>query len=93
MARLQLDLSDTNVKLLDKLMVLCDLKTKKDVVENGLMLLGWAAEQSSKGLAIAAVDEDRKIYREVTTPALEGARASADRELVQAHKLKDEAYA
>lgn len=60
-------------------MPLCDLKTKKDVVENALTLLGWAATQSSKGLSIAAVDEERKIYKEVVTTALEGAKNSSAR--------------
>lgn len=79
MARLQLDLSDTSDTLLDRLMPLCDLKTKKDVVENALMLLGWAASESSRGLSIAAINEDRQVYKEISTPALEGAKGYADR--------------
>jgi len=85
MARLQLELSESHERLLNKLMDVCDLSTKKDVVENALLLLGWAAEKSAQGLSIAAVDEKRKIYKEVQTPALEGARTSAERhrELVE----------
>jgi hypothetical protein len=79
MARLQLDLSQTSDALIEKLMPLCDLKTKKDVIENALMLLGWAAAESRNGLSIAAIDLDRKIYKEINTPALEGAKTFEER--------------
>ena len=79
MARLQLDLSDTYEALIDKLLVLSDLKTKKDVVENALMLLAWAATEVSKGSTIAAVDETSRVYKEVHTTALEGAKTFNER--------------
>lgn len=85
MARLQLDLNHTSDALIDKLMKLCDLKTKKDVVENALMILGWAATESRNGLSIAAIDLKRSVYKEINTPALEGARGYDARvELVDA---------
>jgi hypothetical protein len=74
MARLQLDLSDTHNDLVVKLMDICDLQTKKDVVENALMLLAWAAKEAQRGLMIAAVDEEHKFYKEIQTPALLGAQ-------------------
>jgi len=74
MARLQLELSDTYEALLERLQTISDLKTKKDVIENGLMLLGWATTEVSRGATIAAVDESNKVYKEVHTPALEGAK-------------------
>lgn len=74
MARLQLDLSDTHDELIISLMEMCDLRTKKDVVENALMLLGWAANEAKRGLMIAAVDEANRTYKEIQTPALLGAR-------------------
>jgi len=80
MARLQLDLSETSDALIEKLMPLCDLKTKKDVVENALMLLGWAATEASQGRSISAVDETRKVYKEISTPALEGAKSHPARQ-------------
>jgi hypothetical protein len=75
---LHLDLSDTNDLLVKKLMDICDLKTKKDVVENALLLLGWASTEAAKGLSIASVDEERKVYREVQTPALQNAQMRAE---------------
>lgn len=74
MARLQLDLSDTTDEIIDTLMVMCDLRTKKDVVENALMLLGWAANEAQHGHSIAAIDEKNQVFKEVQTPALMGAR-------------------
>jgi hypothetical protein len=79
MSHLHLELSDSHDALLQKLGDACDLKGKKDIVENALMLLGWAASEAAKGLSIAAVDEKRKIYREVETPALQNARLKAQR--------------
>ncbi len=74
MARLQLNLSDTSENLISRLMPLCDLRTKTDVVENALMLLGWAATEASQGRTIAAIDEGQNLFKEINTPALEGAR-------------------
>jgi len=80
MARLHLDLSDTQEALLKQVMELCDLSTKKDAVENALILLGWAAAESAKGRSIASVDEADKQYREIKTPALQGAHLKAELE-------------
>lgn len=79
MARLQLDLTDTSDKLVERIMELCDLKTKKDVVENALILLAWAASNTKDGRTIAAIDESRGVYKEISTPALEGAALFEDR--------------
>jgi len=71
-------------------MPLCDLKSKKDVVENALILLGWAATESSHGRSIAAIDEDRKVYKEIGTTALEGAKGYFERmEKEEAKVLKE----
>lgn len=78
MARLNLDLSDTHEKLLERIMEICDLKQKKEVVENALLLLGWAAGESAKGRSIASFDEARKVYKEIQTPALSSARLKAE---------------
>jgi len=74
MARLQVRVNDQQKQLVDRLRVLCGLKTETAVVENALMLLAWAAAQSHRGLAIASVDVPKKRYDIVHIPALEGAR-------------------
>ncbi|MBY6243506.1 hypothetical protein [Methylosinus sp. Sm6] len=78
MARFNLVLSDTQNALIDDLKTLCDLQTTKDVIENALMLLGWAAAEATKGRSIASVDEERKVYQEVQTPALLGAKLKTE---------------
>jgi hypothetical protein len=83
MARLQLDLSDTNDEIIDTLMVMCDLRTKKDVVENALMLLGWAANEAQHGYTIAAIDEKNEVYKEIQTPALLGAKRTGAKALAK----------
>jgi Putative peptidoglycan binding domain len=91
MSHLHLELSASNDDLVEKLGEICDLKTKKDIVENALMLLGWAASEAAKGLSIAAVDEKRSVYREVQTPALQNARLTAERFAAAAQERLSEA--
>jgi hypothetical protein len=74
MARLQVRVNDQQKQLVDRLRDLCGLKTETAVIENGLMLLAWAAAQSHQGLAIASVDVAKERYNVVHIPALEGAR-------------------
>jgi hypothetical protein len=75
---LHVELSDTHAVLLERLMDLCDLK-KKEVIEDALMLLGWATSEAAKGFSIASVDEKRNVYKEIRTPALQSARLRAER--------------
>jgi len=91
MARLQLDLSETNDEVINVLMVMCDLRTKKDVVENALMLLGWAANEAQQGHTIAAIDEKDKVFKEIQTPALIGAKRTGAKLLPAAAGKKEAA--
>lgn len=77
MAREQFELSPTQSKLLEQLMVECGLPTKKAVVENALTILGWAVREVKGGRIIAAVDEGNKLYRELTMPVLDSVRPKA----------------
>jgi hypothetical protein len=85
--RLQVRVNDQQKQLVDRLQVLCGLKTQTAVIENALMLLAWAAAQSHRGLAIASVDEKNHRYNEVHLPALEGARLAGQ---LQAKKASAE---
>ncbi len=73
MARLQLDLSDTSDALIERLRTLCDRSSKKDVVENALTLLAWAANEVFEGRKIAAVDESANVMRVIHMPAFDAA--------------------
>ena len=79
MAREQFDLSLAQSQLLEQLMAECDLPTKKAVLENALVILGWAVRETKEGRSIAAVHEAKKVYRELTMPALEAVRHKAQR--------------
>ena len=65
-----LELSPEHEALIDRLQETCNLKTSKDVIENALILFGWAVNEATNGLAIAAIDEEQKVYRELQIPAL-----------------------
>jgi hypothetical protein len=74
MAREQFELSDTQSALLGQLMQECDLPTKKAVVENALVIFGWAVREVRGGRSIAAISAERKVYRDLLMPALEAVR-------------------
>jgi Arc/MetJ family transcription regulator len=86
-------LSETQEALLKQVMSLCGLTSKKDAVENAITLLGWAAMESAKGYSIASVDDERKQYREITTPALQNARMKAQLAKEKAERAKQPAHA
>ena len=77
MAREQFELSSTQSQLLTDLMAECDLPTKKAVLENALVVLGWAVSEVKNGRSIAAVHEAKNIFRELTMPVLQTVRAKA----------------
>jgi hypothetical protein len=72
--------NSTRRELISTLQQLCGLKNEDEVIDQALMLLGWGATEASKGLAVASVDAERKVYSEVQTPALNYARTVARRQ-------------
>ena len=78
MAREQFELSSTQSQLLAELMKECDLPSKKAVLENALVVLGWAVSEVKNGRSIAAVHEGKKVYRELTMPALQTVQRKAE---------------
>lgn len=70
MPRLQIDMPDHRIKALEQLMEDCGLATKKDVVNNALTLFQWAVDEKKHGNAIASVDRQKDVYRELQMPAL-----------------------
>jgi len=61
---------DHRIKALEQLMEDCGLATKKDVVNNALTLFQWAVDEKKRGNAIAALDQQKEVYRELQMPAL-----------------------
>lgn len=69
--RIQLDLDEKSMKLLDNLKTAIGVKTHKELFNNAITLLDWAVRQRSNGYVIAALDDENKTFRELQMPALE----------------------
>ena len=53
----------------------CGLRTETLVVEEAIVLLGWAVGEIASGRKIGAYDEKRQVLSEITSPALERAKS------------------
>jgi hypothetical protein len=85
MMRIQLDLDDAGVELLEHLKRATGLKTHKELFNTAITLLEWAVNQRQQGRLIASMDEENKNYREVLIPALEyAAKQARTRETIAA---------
>ena len=70
MPRLQIDIKEQKVKVIEELMDECGFSTKKDLFNNALTLFQWAVGEKKQGHTIASIDERTKKYRELQMPAL-----------------------
>lgn len=83
--RIQLDLDDPGVNLLDELKEATGLKTHKELFNTAITLLDWAVKQRQQKRIIASMDEDNKNYKEILIPALEyAAKRARNREGIAA---------
>jgi len=74
MTRKNFEFSDHYIELLARLKDMCGLRSETSVVEEGLVLLGWAVGEVAKGNVIGAYDEKNGKLREITSTALVKAR-------------------
>src|SRR5260370_42573188 len=83
--RIQIELDEHGVAIVNKVRSMTGISTYKDLFNNAITLLDWAARQAYKGLAVAATDEEKQQYRELEMPALQYAasKGQADRERQQ----------
>jgi hypothetical protein len=72
--RVQFDLTESAVSRIDELISLSEASTRKNYVENALVLMEWALAMAQKGYTIAAVDENSDSFREVTSPLIANIR-------------------
>lgn len=68
---LQFEVSDQEIEKLDEMLKETNLESYKDLLNNSLSLLYWAAQQVKNGKVIAAVDESAQKYTEVQMQALQ----------------------
>lgn len=69
--RLNFEVSEQQMNDLKALQLETDSATMKELFNSAMTTLGWLIEESKKGNEIAAVNEDRKVYRILVTPVLE----------------------
>jgi len=73
----QMDAHQTRDKLIEDLSQLCNLD-RDAIIDNALMLLGFAVTEIIGGRIIASVNESQKIYKEVKIPAFNNVDPSAE---------------
>lgn len=69
--RLQIEIERHAMDELEDLQKLGGLKTKRDLLNNALTLLKWAAREKSKGHSICSASSDGHIHKELELPFLE----------------------
>lgn len=80
--RMQFVVSDARFKQLHELMQACGIESQKDLFNNALSLLEWAAVERNQGKIIASVDEKEKRYKELSMVALENAKRNPHFQIV-----------
>lgn len=68
--RIQFELSETGAQELERLMKICGVSTRKDLINNALTLLAWAVAERKSGRIIASVDERKREFKEIQMPVL-----------------------
>ena len=71
--RVQFDMPPACAEELRRLMGVTGVATRREFYDHALALFRWAIEESQKGNVIASVDGERKVFREVVSPALQAA--------------------
>ena len=74
--RVQLDLSPALMLRLNWVMQVCDLSSRKDLFNNAISILEWAAKESSEGRKIASFDDESNDRHILSMPALSAATAA-----------------
>ena len=68
--RVQLDLHPQMAARMNRVMGLCGLETRKELFNNAVTLLEWAANEAAQGHRIAAFNDDTHERTVLTMPAL-----------------------
>ena len=68
--RIQFELPTQKVRDLERLMEESGIQTKRELFNNALTLLEWAAKQRKLGRVIASIDEKNGKYFELQMPIL-----------------------
>jgi hypothetical protein len=71
--KLQVELSPSQLALLNELQEAGDLRTKKDLLDNAFTLLKWAVKQKQEGNLIVSMNKQTGAVRELEYPYLQHA--------------------
>ena len=82
--RIQLDMDEAGVELVDELKRLTGCRTYRDLFNNAISLLDWAVRQRMEGRKITSFDEGNDVCRELVMPALQYPAALAEKETASA---------
>lgn len=77
--RFQFELTEKGTENFGDLKEIFNLRTNKQLLENALALLNWAAKHLQNGRIIASVDEKTEKYRELSMPIFDSIK-SVERE-------------
>jgi len=78
--RVQLDLAPSQMERLNWLMEVCEIETRKELMNTALSIFEWAVKEVMDGKTIASVDKQAKHFTDLVMPALaDAARRSAAR--------------
>ena len=69
--RLQFDVRRAQVNIIDNLVDICGLSSKKELFSNSMALMKWAVHETQKGRRIASYDPKHDEIEMVALPALD----------------------
>jgi hypothetical protein len=75
MIRVQFEMTEEKYKEFEALMQKAGVRTKKDLLNNALVLLEWFIKEKEAGRVVASIDEKEQKYKEVVMPMLSAAAA------------------
>lgn len=77
--RLQVELDGERMEELEDLRRLGGLKSKRELLNNALTLIRWAARERSLGRSICSVNPNGQLHKELEMPFLEAVATSMQR--------------
>jgi hypothetical protein len=77
--RVQLDMNSSLIEIMNDMMSLCEITTRKQLINEALSLFAWAVDSVCKGRTIASVDEANQVYAELSMPSLSAAARNKKR--------------
>lgn len=69
--RLQFDVRRAQLNIIEHLVEVCGLSSKKELFSNSMALMKWAVQETQKGRRIASYDPERDEIEMVALPALD----------------------